>query len=267
MTKVEFVQSIDRAKTTLMQFLGRDEKRYLKFVSSMTTCIASDPKLLSCTPESLMGAFYECARVDLFPSNQIGECYILPYKDKAQFQMGYKGFVTLFYRSGVSTISSDIVRENDKFENIKGTDPKIIHIPADTNRGKAIGAYAFAKLNGEIIHQYMNKEEIMKIKELSPAKTSKYSPWNSNQDPQKWMWQKTVIKQLAKLLPTTEALSHAIHLDNVCERGGYIDGKNSIVEKPFITPEVKIDTMNDKKAELRAKKKEKKEVKLENITK
>lgn len=60
----------------------------------------------------------------------------------------------------------------------------------------------------------MSKSDIEKIKGMSKAANSDHSPWNSASDPELWMWKKTVLKQLAKLLPKTEELSQAIASDN-----------------------------------------------------
>jgi len=62
------------------------------------------------------------AELGLFPSTVSGEAYILPYYNgttkrlEAQFQLGYKGIITLLYRAGITSVYSDIARENDKFE-------------------------------------------------------------------------------------------------------------------------------------------------------
>lgn len=233
------------ANLKTVENLFSDKDQALKFHSAAIACFQNNTTLASCTKASLVGAFLECARTGLFPSNWQGECYILPYKDcrsgqtLAQFQIGYKGFVTLFYRCGVDSIYSDIVYENDEFEYETGLEMKLKHKPKLGNRGKAIGAYAVATLNGQKIFKVMGEEDIMTIANMSQSMkadkkyNTKKSIWHGANDPEKWMWQKTVIKQLAKLLPKTEKLSHAIHLDNISERGGYIKDENTIVDIPF----------------------------------
>lgn len=244
---------------TIANLVGEKESK--KFISSCVACYQQVPTLAYCQPTSLMNAFLEAARVGLFPSNSLGEAYILPFYDTkknatlAQFQIGYKGFVTLFWRAGVVSVSSQVVFENDKFEYEYGLDPILRHTPATGERGKPIAAYAIAKVQGEKIFRVMTESEIMQIKATSKAKDSEFSPWNSN-DPEKWMWQKTVIKQLAKLLPKTEKLSRAIEVDNICERGGYFgEAKDEIVEAEFaLSNDEKIDTTNAKREAMRAKK-------------
>lgn len=242
---------------TIANLVG--EKNSMKFISSCIACFQSVPALATCQPASLINSFLEAARIGLFPSNSLGEAYILPYRKGgivlSQFQIGYKGFVTLFYRAGVASVSSQVAFANDEFKYEYGLDPILRHVPADGERGEAIAAYAIAKVQGEKIFRVMTKKEIMKIKATSKAKNSEYSPWNSN-DPEKWMWQKTVIKQLSKLLPKTEKLSRAIEVDNICERGGFFGEKKAeIIEADFApSDDEKIDETNSKRDEFRKKK-------------
>lgn len=249
---------LQKKEAALKNFLGNQESA-LRFMSSVMQCVQATPKLLECTQESLLGAFMECAALGLYPSNHSGDCYVIPYKDRngtnAQFQMGYRGFKTLGYRSGVLRCGTDIVYEKDDFAEERGTVQRLRHIPAKGDRGKAVGAYAWAEVTKDaVIYNYMVEEEIMKIKKMSKAATSEYSPWNKN-DPMLWMWQKTAFKQLSKLMPTSDKLDRAIYLDNVSERGGYIKSESEVVEVPFTeTSEEKIDKVQAKKEALREKK-------------
>ena len=44
--------------------------------------------------------------------------------------------------------------------------------------------------------------------------TKSKTPWDEDQDPQGWMWIKTVLKQLAKLVPKNDRIIQAIAEDN-----------------------------------------------------
>lgn len=238
----------------LKNYLG-DKDNALRFMTAVMHCIEKTPKLLECTPQSVIGAFMECAALGLYPGNASGDCYVLPYAGKAQFQLGYKGMKTLAYRSGVLACDTDIVFSKDKFKIVRGTNPRIEHEEANGDRGKPIGAYAWAEVTpGNKIFFYMKEAEIMKIKALSQAKDSKYSPWNSNNDPMMWMWRKTPFKQLAKMMPTSEKLSRAIYADNVSERGGYFLDEGKIIDVGFEDSETKIEIGKDKKQALRDRK-------------
>lgn len=207
-------------------FFG-DEKKALRFLSGVVSAVQRNPKLLECTPVSVINSFMTMAQLELMPSDVSGEAYVIPYNNKkkegnqwrtvmeAQFQLGYQGLVTLFYRAGARSIVSEIVRDNDKFEYVNGN---VTHAPDifSDDRGDAKGAYCIVELHsGSKISKVMSKKEILGIGEkFSKSFKGDFTPWNESQDPQLWMWRKTVLKQLAKLVPKNERLVQAIAEDN-----------------------------------------------------
>jgi len=259
MAQDDFKRIISTRNAALKNFLGSEDNA-LKFMSAVMHSIQKTPKLLQCDQESLLGAFMECATVNLYPGGPSGECYVLPYKTKygmkAQFQLGYKGVRTIGYRAGVLRLGAEVVYDNDQFQRFLGTNPRIEHIPASGDRGEPVGAYAWAEVTkGNTISEYMTKDQIMAIKAMSPGGNTDYSPWSGKNDPQLWMWKKTVFKQLGKMLPSDDKGARAIMLDNISERGGYIESETEVVEVPFRkSPEQKINEVKDKKEELRKKK-------------
>jgi recombination protein RecT len=205
--------------TQIKNFFG-DEKQAMKFLSSVMASVQKTPKLIECEGGSLINSFMTMAQLGLMPSDVSGEAYVLPYNVqgsmKAQFQLGYQGLVTLFYRAGGTGIRAEIVRKNDKFSLING---KIEHeidiMRSNKDRGEVVGAYAIAIVNGEEISKAMNIDDIMAFgKKFSKSFDSKYSPWNTENDPEGWMYKKTVLKQLAKLLPKNETIYKALEEDN-----------------------------------------------------
>jgi len=192
-----------------------DPQKALEFLSSVVASVQRTPKLLECTPESLVNSFITMAQLKLMPSEVSGEAYVLPYKNVAQFQIGYQGLVTLFYRSGVKSIIAEIVYDKDEFSYINGV---VEHNadPFQEDRGEPKGAYVIVELQtGGKVNKAMNKKEIMDIgSKFSKSFKSEYSPWNVKNDPQLWMWRKTVLKQVAKLVPKNETIAKAISEDN-----------------------------------------------------
>lgn len=218
--------TIETFRTTLAKsyhkqitnYLGGDDKKSLKFMSAAIYVVQKNPKLLECQPETLIQSLMSCAEFELYPSNVAGEAFIIPYKGKATFQLGYQGLITLLARAGIS-VTSQIVRKNDKFEYVEGLEPKLVHsFPAFASleeRGDWVGVYSIlTNQSGQKIPCVMSREQVMGIKNLSQAKDSEYSPWNSKQDPELWMPRKTCIKQNCKLVPKTEVLQKAIAKDN-----------------------------------------------------
>lgn len=210
----------------LTNYLGGDERKSMKFLSAAVYVMQKVPKLLECDPATVIQSLMSAAEFELYPSNVAGEAYILPYKGKAQFQLGYQGIITLLSRAGIAT-NSQIVRKNDHFVHEEGANPKLEHkwdsFATDEQRGEPIGVYAIlTNTLGQQFRAVMGKEAVMKIKNLSQAKDSEYSPWNSKQDPEMWMWRKTAIKQASKQVPKTEVLQKALAADN----------EDSVIVKP-----------------------------------
>ena len=192
-----------------------DSRKAMKFLSSVVSSVQRNPALLDCEPTSVINSFMTMAQLELMPSDVSGEAYVLPYKNVAQFQLGYQGLVTLFYRAGARSIVAEIVYKNDSFKYVNGV---IEHSPDIFNedRGDAIGAYVIVELQaGGKVSKVMNKKQIMEIgQKFSKSFKSDFTPWKEGNDPELWMWKKTVLKQAAKLVPKNETIFKAIAEDN-----------------------------------------------------
>lgn len=202
----------------IANFFGKNDTKASMFMTGIIEDVSRNPKLLECEPKSLITSYMMMAQLQFMPSGVSGESYVLPYKSKngmiAQFQLGYQGLITLFYKAGVRSIYSDIVREGDKFTFINGV---VTHEPdVFGDRGEAKGAYVIAQLpSGEKIAKVMGKKELLAHgKKFSKSFNTDYSPWKEANDPELWMWKKTVLKQLAKMLPKNETINLAIAEDN-----------------------------------------------------
>lgn len=176
-----------------------------RFTRMVLSAISTNPKLASCTPASFLGAMMNAAQLGLEPNTPLGQAYILPYQNKgtleAQFQIGYKGLIDLAYRSGeVELVQAHIVYANDKFEVQLGLEPKLVHVPADKDRGEAIKVYAMFKTkSGGYGFEVMSMDAIrLHAEKYSKAYKSGYSPWSTNFEE---MAKKTVLKKCLKYAP------------------------------------------------------------------
>lgn len=166
--------------------------------------IRTNPKLLECDINSLMGGVLEAAKLGLEPG-LMGQCYLIPFKNnklnrmESQFILGYKGLIDLVRRSGqVSTIEARAVYENDVFDFEYGLESKLIHKPTLNNRGKEIAYYGVAKLkDGGNSFLVMSVEEMEQYRDKY-AKSKNYGPWK---DEFSSMARKTCLRQLIKYLP------------------------------------------------------------------
>ncbi len=203
-----------------------------RFTRMVLSAISTNPKLGSCTPSSFLGAMMSAAQLGLEPNTPLGQAYILPYQNKdtleAQFQLGYKGLIDLAYRSGeVEVVQAHIVYANDKFECEFGLEPKLTHIPADTDRGEPVKVYAMFKTkSGGYGFEVMSMSDVrIHAEKYSKAYASSFSPWSTNFEE---MAKKTVLKKALKYAP----------LKSDFVRGVVQDGsiKNEVSEDMYDVP-------------------------------
>ncbi len=202
-----------------------DPDRLLRI--SMTS-IQQNPKLLNCTPQSLVACVIESSQLGLSPDGVLGHSYLVPYGDKAQLQIGYRGFLELARRSGqVASLYAHDVHEGDKYEFELGLEPNLKHIPARTDRGAIVAAYAVVRLkDGGYDFEWMWKEDIDKIRNSAKAKNG--GPWKEHYPE---MAKKTVIRRLAKRLPLSPEFQRAAVKDEYIDAGvnmGFADSKDVV---------------------------------------
>ncbi len=180
-----------------------------------TTLVRITPKLAQCTPESFLGALMTATQLGLEPG-PLGECYLIPYYSKkrkrmeCQFQMGYKGYLRLFYNSESSVaVEAHEVHENDYFEYEYGYARKLVHKPVLENRGKVIAYYAVAFMkNGTSTANILSRDDVEKYRKRSQSPND--GPWVTDYDA---MAKKTAIKHLLKYLPLSSELTKAVSSD------------------------------------------------------
>lgn len=212
---------------TMQQYIKSMESEIKKALPSVITperftrmtlsALSVNPKLAACTPKSFLGAMMSAAQLGLEPNTPLGQAYLIPYKnkgvDEVQFQIGYKGLIDLAYRSGeVELVQAHIVYENDTFECEYGLDPKLVHKPADKDRGEPIKVYALFKTkSGGYGFEVMSMDDVRKHAEkYSQAYKSGFSPWKTNFEE---MAKKTALKRVLKYAPLKSDFVKAVVQD------------------------------------------------------
>ena len=188
-----------------------------RFTRMTLSAISTNPKLAQCTPASFLGAMMSAAQLGLEPNTPLGQAYLIPYKnrgvDEVQFQLGYKGLIDLAYRSGeVELVQAHIVYENDTFVCEYGLEPKLVHKPADSDRGEPIKVYAMFKTkSGGYGFEVMSMDDVRRHAEkYSQAYKSGFSPWRTNFEE---MAKKTVLKRVLKYAPLKSDFVKAVAQD------------------------------------------------------
>lgn len=184
------------------------------------TSILRNPKLMECTPQSLLSCIMVCGQLGLEPDQFLGQAYLVPFKNHGTLECtlipGYRGYIALARRSGeVQSVSAQVVYTKDHFELTYGIDEKLNHIPADGDRGEVRGAYVvFRYKDGSHSFDYMPKADIDRIRARS--KSANDGPWVTDYAE---MAKKTVIKRHAKLAPMSVEFAKAVALDDRAELG------------------------------------------------
>ncbi len=203
--KTYFQQDAVRAK--FAELMG---KKATGFITSLMSVVQNNDYLKKAQPESIYMSAMMAAALDLPINPNFGFAYIIPYKDQAQFQIGYRGIIQLALRSGqFKTISSCPIYEGQLIaENpLTGYSFDFKKKASDTIIGYA--AY-FSLLNG------FEKTDFKTVAEVQAhgkkySKTFSNGPWKTDFDS---MAQKTVLKLLlAKYAPLSVEMQKAIIAD------------------------------------------------------
>lgn len=148
---------------------GRDGQR---FITSIISAVSTNPALSECEHSTILSAAMLGESLKLSPSPQLGQYYMVPFKDKkrgckvAQFQLGYKGYIQLAIRSGyykklnvLAIKQGELVRFDPLEEEIE-----VNLVENDTEREDlpTIGYYAmFEYQNGFKKAMYWSREKMM----------------------------------------------------------------------------------------------------------
>jgi recombination protein RecT len=189
---------------SIMKTLG-DATKVKTFTSSLISACSTNPDLRKCEASTIISAALLGESLKLSPSPQLGEYYMVPFKDNkhnrtvATFQLGYKGYIQLAIRSGqYRKLNVLPIKEGEliKYDPLEET-VEIEMIDNDTEREKTktIGYYAFFELtNGFKKTLYWSKEKMTAhAKQYSKSFYSSSSFWQKDFDA---MACKTMLRQL-----------------------------------------------------------------------
>ena len=182
----------DDIKARFEELLG---KKAPGFISSLLAVVNNNKLLAKANPKTIVAAGAMAASLDLPINQNLGFAYIIPYKDEAQFQMGYKGYIQLAMRTGqYQTINAAEVYEGEIVKQNRFTGEYEF---GEKTSDKIVGYIAYFKLvNGFEKYLYMSIEEMQ-------AHAKKYTNGRYKGGTEKWgltdfhsMAIKTVLKRL-----------------------------------------------------------------------
>lgn len=220
-TQVDHVRPIDKFKSQLDQALPTISAMLpahvtmAQFKARVITTVAYNPKLLECTPQSLLRACAELAGLGLDSNPKMKEADILPRwnnrlkKNEANAEPRFEGLMKLARQSGeVLDIYAHEVYENDEFRYSLGLDRTLHHIPASGDRGEVItfGYVVWTSKNGIKSFEVIDRKRIDKARASSESykamKAGKikaeYVTWVQHEGE---MVRKTAVRAGAKYMP------------------------------------------------------------------
>lgn len=193
-------------QTAIMNTL-QDPDSAAKFTAALTSAVSTNPELQKCDAATTLSAALLGESLNLSPSPQLGQYYLVPFKDRknnrtvATFVLGYKGMIQLAIRSGqYKDLGAAAIKDGE----LDTYDPITEHAtftpitdPIKREKAKTIGYYAWFELNNGF------RKELFWTKDRMEAHANRYSAgykakkgytfWEKDFD---GMAKKTMLRQL-----------------------------------------------------------------------
>lgn len=213
--------SLQTRKQTLSAYLSQDAikakineviggKDGQRFISAIVSATAANPTLQECSNGSILSAAMLGESLKLSPSPQLGQYYLVPFKDKekgkvAQFQLGYKGYIQLAIRSGqykklnvLGIKEGELIRFDPLNEEIE---VQLIEDEDAREAAETVGYYAmFEYTNGFKKAMYWSKKKMeahaLKYSQGYAADKRKGTSWTFWSKDFDGMAYKTMLRQL-----------------------------------------------------------------------
>lgn len=187
---------LTRSDTIQRRFSELLKERAPQFLASLLNVVNSNPTLTEVAkvnPDSIFKSAMVAAALDLPIDKNLGFAWVVPYKNQAQFQMGWKGYVQLAMRTGQYLRINCIAVYKNQF---KSFDSLTEHLDADfllDGEGEPIGwAMYFKLVNGFEKIQYLSKEKLVAHgKRYSKSFEKQDGTWKTNPEA---MCMKTLVK-------------------------------------------------------------------------
>lgn len=195
----------DAIKKKINEMVGGEKGQ--QFVTSIISAVSTNPQLAECDNASIVSAALLGQALNLSPSPQLGQFYLVPFNDNkrgckvAQFQIGYKGYIQLAIRSGqykklnvLAIKEGELIKYDPLDEDIE---VKLIENEEEREKAETIGYYAmFEYLNGfrKTIYWSKQRMEAHALKYSMGYRAKKgYTFWEKDFD---GMAYKTMLRQL-----------------------------------------------------------------------
>lgn len=166
-----------------------------QFIGSILSLVKSDTYLSKCDPATVLSSAMQAAILKLPINKTLGYAYIVPYKNEAQLQIGYKGYIQLALRSAqyenmnaIPIYDGELISYNRLTEELK--------FDFEGRKSDEVIGYAahFKLIKGFNKTVYWTKEQVLEhAKKFSKSFNSGNKIWKDDFDA---MACKTVLKSL-----------------------------------------------------------------------
>lgn len=269
----------DAMKKKINEMVGGEKGQ--QFITAIISAVSTNPQLAECDHSSIVSAALLGQSLNLTPSPQLGQYYLVPFNDKkrgckvAQFQLGYKGYIQLAIRSGYyKKINVLAIKEGELIKYDPLAEELEVNLIEDDDireQTPTIGYYAmFEYENGFRKTLYWSKKKML-------AHADKYSMAFNKNDyekllagkiPQKDMWKyssfwykdfdgmayKTMLRQLISkwgIMSIDMQNAYEKDMATIKEDGSYeyIENDNSVIDVPASSVEVEMEPQPEEEKE------------------
>jgi recombination protein RecT len=196
---------------------GFDPERLVRV--ALTACV-QNPALFNCSRESLMQATMQSASLGLMPDGVMGQAYLIPYGEKATFQIGYQGILELAMRTDrIAAIIADVVHEKDKFEFHRSVaEDHFLHRPyeGDDDPGAPTHVYCIVRRKDGTASVTVLPKAKVEREHRAHSRASKAGPWVSHWEA---MARKTAVLVALKYEQKSTELAKAIAVEERVDQG------------------------------------------------
>lgn len=228
----------------------QDANRARRFTAAITSAVSSNPALQDCDAGTILSGALLGESLNLSPSPQLGQYYLVPFNDKARgkvatFQLGYKGYIQLAVRSGYYKKLNVLAIKDGELINFDPLNEEIqVNLIKDEiirENTETIGYYAmFEYSNGFKKAMYWSKEKMeahaLKYSRGYAAKKG-YTFWEKDFD---GMAYKTMLRQLiSKWGIMSIEMQNAYEGDMAALDGdnkNYVEGESEEIPNTTVSP-------------------------------
>lgn len=183
----------DSVKKQFEKILGQKSQG---FMSSVLQVTQNNKLLEKADPMTVLNAALTAAALDLPINQSLGYSYIVPFKGKAQFQIGWKGYVQLAQRTGQYKAINVVEVYENQFRSFNAMTEELDADFTIEGEGKAVGYIGYFKLlNGYEKTVYWSRSKVEKhATKYSQSYKRNSGVWADGEDGFTAMAKKTVLK-------------------------------------------------------------------------